>query len=74
MGYAMAVGSCIGCGRTFSFNPVKVPSITLSIDGNREPICQDCVNLVNPKRIANGLEPIVPSPDAYDACDEGELD
>jgi hypothetical protein len=71
MGYALCTGTCIGCGRIFSFNPMRVPSIR--IKGNREPICQGCVDRINPKRIANGLEPIVPLPDAYDACDESEL-
>jgi hypothetical protein len=72
MGYALCTGTCIGCHRVFSFNPMRVPSIR--IKGNREPICLECVNRVNPKRIANGLEPIVPAPDAYDACDESELE
>jgi hypothetical protein len=70
-GYVTAMGSCIGCKRLFSFNPVRVPSIT--INGSREPICRDCVERVNPTRIKNGLPPIVPHDDAYDACDESEL-
>lgn len=71
MGYVMALGPCIGCGRPFSFNPMRVPS--LSVNGTREPICQTCVDRVNPLRKANGLEPIVPLAGAYDAADEGEL-
>lgn len=71
MGYVNGVSSCVGCGRVFLYNPMRVPSVR--IGGSREPICQDCVTRVNPLRIANGLEPIVPFPDAYDACDEGEL-
>jgi len=50
---------------------MKVPSVR--INGVREPICQACVNRANPERIKNGLEPIVPAPDAYKACDEKEL-
>jgi hypothetical protein len=50
---------------------MRVPSIPFG--GTREPICLDCVNFVNPKRIKNGLEPIVPKPDAYEPCDENEL-
>jgi hypothetical protein len=69
--YATCYSSCFGCGRVFGFNPVRVPSI--SIEGERKPICQACVDLANPRRIANGLPPIVPAPDAYDACDESEL-
>jgi NAD-dependent SIR2 family protein deacetylase len=71
MGYAMATSACIGCGRVFSYNPVRVPSMT--VKGSREPICRGCVEIVNPRRIANGLAPIVPHPEAYEPCDEGEL-
>lgn len=71
MGYALCYGACCGCKRIFAFNPVRVPSCI--INGSREPICQNCVVVANPRRIANGLEPIVPAPDAYDACEEGEL-
>jgi hypothetical protein len=71
MGYAIAMSPCIGCGRFFSYNPVRVPSLTWK--GTREPICEVCVVRVNPQRIANGLPPIVPAPDAYEACDESEL-
>lgn len=70
--YAQAYGACIGCRRPFAFNPVRVPSV--SINGTKEPICAACVERVNPTRIANGLEPIVPLPDAYDACHESELE
>lgn len=72
MGYVTAMSPCIGCGRVFSFNPVRVPSCS-AVTGKREPICQVCVDRVNPMRIKNGLEPIVPHPDAYEACEEGEL-
>jgi hypothetical protein len=56
----------------FSFNPVCVPSCS-AVTGKREPICRNCVDRVNPIRIANVLEPIVPLPDAYAACNEDEL-
>ena len=71
MGYAMAVGSCVSCRKVFSFNPMRVPSITYG--GTRQPICQDCVDRINPERRKNGVPEIVPHPDAYTACDEGEL-
>jgi hypothetical protein len=71
MGYALAHGSCFGCARIISFNPMRVPSIT--INGSREPISQACVIRINPARIANGLDPIVPLPDAYEPCEESEL-
>jgi hypothetical protein len=72
MGYALCHGPCIGCGRIFSFNPMRVPSVM--INGQREPICENCVARVNPRRKANGLDEIVPAPDAYEACDEWELE
>jgi len=71
MGYAFAAAACIGCNRVFTFNPMRVPSIT--INGSREPICGDCVERANPLRLKNGLPPIEPLPDAYEACDESEL-
>ena len=58
------LGECIGCRRLFSFSPSRVPSIP--INGTREPVCRDCVERVNPRRLANGLDPIVPLPGAYD--------
>jgi len=73
MGYALAMGPCIGCGNLFSFNPVRVPSCS-AVNGRREPICAGCVERVNPMRVANGLEPIVPHPEAYEGCHEEELE
>lgn len=72
MGFVMAMSPCVGCGKVFSFNPMKVPSCS-AVTGQREPICQTCVERVNPMRIKNGLEPIVPLPGAYEPADEYEL-
>lgn len=72
MGYVLAHGNCIGCGRVFSFNPMRVPSCS-AVTGTREPICLGCVERVNPMRIKNGLPPIVPLPGAYEAADESEM-
>jgi hypothetical protein len=71
MGYAVCMGPCIGCRRPFGFNPLRVPSVV--IEGERRPICRACVERVNPQRLANGLPPIVPLPDAYEPVDESEL-
>jgi hypothetical protein len=71
MGYALCHGFCVGCGGLFSFSPTRVPSVR--IGGSREPICQMCVDRVNPVRIKGGFEPIVPLPGAYEPCDESEL-
>lgn len=72
MGYVTAMSPCLGCGRIFSYNPMRVPSCS-AVTGKREPICADCVDRINPERIKNGLEPIVPHHDAYIACEESEL-
>lgn len=71
MGYVFFTSPCARCGRLFSYNPVRVPSVT--IDGRREPVCQGCVDDVNPRRIANGLAPIEPLPGAYEPADESEV-
>jgi hypothetical protein len=73
MGYVTAHGHCITCGKLFSFNPMRVPSTT-EITGKREPLCEDCFTQINIKRKALGLEPFVAAPDAWEACEESELD
>lgn len=72
MGYALAMGPCIGCTQVFSFNPVRVPSSS-AVTGRREPICAGCVERLNVIRKKTGLELIVPHPDAYLGCEESEL-
>jgi hypothetical protein len=69
--FALYHSDCAGCHRIFAYNPLRVPSVV--INGKREPICSFCVERVNPIRVANGLQPIVPLPDAYEAIDEREL-
>ena len=70
MGYYYGMGACYCCRRPFTFNVHLVPSI--KIDGVRQPLCRDCIERANPKRIANGLEPVVPHPDAYEPEEEGQ--
>jgi hypothetical protein len=72
MGYAFAMGPCLLCRRPFTFNPLTVPSFR--VNGDREPICQSCIEAVNRKRVEAGVEPFTIAPDAYEPCDEGELD
>ena len=72
MGYAMVISPCFGCGNLFSYNPNKVPSIRDG-KGERQPVCRNCVERVNPQRVANGLEPIVPDPEAYEPVNEYEM-
>lgn len=72
MVFALATGHCIGCGRRFSFNPLRVPSSN-AVTGNREPICQVCIGVVNNNRRERGLPEWPVLPDAYEACEESEL-
>lgn len=71
MGYAFAMGTCLACKRVFTFNPLRVPSITVA--GSREPVCLSCMTLANAKRKEMGLEPHAIHPDAYEPCEESEL-
>jgi hypothetical protein len=64
MGYMYVIGNCFGCGNRFTFNADKVPSIP--INGVREPVCANCVERANLMREANGLDPIVVLPGAYE--------
>jgi hypothetical protein len=69
MGYMLAIGPCIGCGRTFSFNPERVPSSS-AVTGQREPVCLDCMNRINAKRRDMGLPEFPILPGAYEAEEE----
>lgn len=77
-GYVFAFGSCWSCGRPFTFDPDRVPSIPVdsvthlppdlggdATRAQREPICERCIERANVKRKANGLDPIVVLPGAY---------
>ncbi len=70
MGYYFMLAPCVSCGRSFGFNPDKVPSLLIA--GVREPVCEDCVARANPLRKANGLMPIVPLPGAYEPTAEDD--
>ena len=71
MGYAQVFGSCVGCGKTFAYNPHRVPSI--KVKGIREPLCRNCVEEVNPLRLKKGLPKIYIHPEAYEPIHESEL-
>lgn len=71
MGYAMCHAYCIGCRRLISFNPIRVPSIT--VNGVKEPLCECCVAILNTRRIDAGLKPVTIAADAYEPVDEIEL-
>ena len=67
MPYMQMFGPCIVCDRAFAFNPLTVPSTT-AVNGQREPICRDCIELINERRQAKGLKPFPVAADAYDAA------
>jgi hypothetical protein len=70
MAFLTCTSPCYSCKQLFTYNPYRVPSLT--VEGTRQPFCQSCIDRANPKRIANGLEPIVPMPGAYEPYDESE--
>ena len=68
MGYAIAYGPCISCGRLFGFNPVRVPSVF--VNDVREPVCRTCVERANELRKEKGMDLFTVYPDAYEPVDE----
>ena len=64
MGVMFAIAPCFACKTLVSFNPDLVPS------HENHPICQSCVDRVNPIRRANGLPEITVLPGAYEPADE----
>jgi len=64
--YMFVLGPYVRCGKIFSFNPERVPSMRLTPDGPREPICKECVEWANMLRKEEGAPEIVPLPGAYE--------
>lgn len=71
-GYALCYGLCCACGLQFAFNPARVPSYR-DQHGEKQPICERCMVVVNVKRKGMGLEPHPIHPQAYEPCPEEEL-
>jgi hypothetical protein len=73
MGYALALSPCFRCGITFTYNPMKVPSVRDKA-GVRQPLCRGCVAVIQAEQRDKGL-PVWPDPlpGAYEACPEEEL-
>lgn len=69
--YGNCFAECFGCRKLFNFHPNHVPSVL--VNEEREPICRDCVERVNPLRKDKGLEPIEIDARAYDIFEEHEL-
>lgn len=57
------VGRCFACRRVFPFDPARVPSIRR--EGERRPLCEQCIGRANEMRLANGLPSISVLPGAY---------
>jgi len=72
---AIVIGGCYACGRTFGFNPHRVPSYqTDPTDyASREPICPTCIVVVNERRRAAGLDEWPVHPDSYEPILAAEL-
>ena len=66
MGWMVVLGECYVCGRRFTFSAERVPSVV--VHGEREPICEPCIEHVNRVRARNGLAlfPILPGAYAPD--------
>ena len=71
MAFVTLTSACVLCGHTFTYNPVRVPSVR--VRGQREPICRPCVEWANDIRAARGLATWPVAADAYDAVDESEV-
>lgn len=64
---------CVVCGRVFSFNPIRVPSVRLHGQGPRRPLCRSCAEWVRDERARRELPPLVIFDDAYDPVDERDV-
>jgi len=73
MGYAMAASACFGCGKVFMYNPHRVPSFPDPKTMQKEPVCKECMELVNRRRVEIGVKPHPIHPDAYEPIKEEDL-
>lgn len=75
-----AMGACFICERIFSFHPNHVPSVRIGVDGHpdpvngeRKPICKECILMGNEKRRELKLPPHVIHPLAYEQASESTI-
>lgn len=59
----LAIGPCWSCGNLMSFDPDLVPSIVVA--GEREPLCEECVQRANQMRDGKEFPKIEPLPGAW---------
>jgi hypothetical protein len=74
----VVLGACFVCGRSFTFNPHRVPSYDPSLDdpskpGGRQPICESCIGVINHLRRERGLDEWDVYPDSYEPISPSEL-
>jgi hypothetical protein len=73
-------GRCFLCGVPISFDPTRVPSVSLGRDGlpvqapsavvdRREPLCRDCVLKVNAERRPRGMPTWDESPSIWETVE-----
>jgi len=72
MGYAIMFGMCFGCGRTFGFNPRRVPSVR-DEQNVKQPLCSRCAQAMNKRKREAGLPEFQIPADAYEPVAEEEL-
>jgi len=71
-GAYFATGPCVFCGRVFTFDPERVPSIPVDERGNvtlsgvKHPLCADCMTKINEFREFMGAQPIHVLAGAYE--------
>lgn len=74
----IALGDCWACGRPFPFDLDLVPSIPVDPTTNlpsdlggdpelvvKQPVCEQCLDVANERRVAQGRPPIIVLPGAY---------
>lgn len=71
-GVMLLLCDCVRCGRAFTCNPARVPSVRLTPEGPREPLCRPCAEWMVAERAKRGLQVVPIHPDAYSACPDAE--
>lgn len=72
-GYVFVIAPCLICNVPFSFNPHKVPSWRRTPTSEKEPVCGNCMVIINEKRKQLGNDPFPIDPEAYEPIPESEF-
>ncbi len=70
-GYALVYSPCLVCKQVIGYNPHLVPS--LRVNGVKQPVCRNCLEIANRRREKNGDTPHPIMPGAYEPIREEEL-